>query len=64
VLVHDRFNHSARLRHFAPGIGMQLNSAPLECDLSDIFQAETLAVDQQRIHIQISSQVDDTDFKI
>ena len=50
VLADDGFNNSARSRHLFCSVRMEADRPPVESHLVDVFDGESLAVDQQRIH--------------
>src|SRR2546426_539123 len=53
---YDRINNCARPCHFLKGSRMQSDSPAIEGNFIDVFERETLAVDQQRIHTSNTSR--------
>ena len=57
VFGHNRIDDRPRLRHLFRGRRMELHAPPIESDFMDVFDRETLAVNQQRIHTTIIASI-------
>ena len=57
VFGHNRIDDRPRLRHLFRRSGMERHAPPIESDFMDVFDRETLAVNQQRIHTTIIASI-------